>query len=93
METPKSSNFSSVQTLKDQPRKYYHTIEQDSKMEFLFRDAKQFTGLQHCQARSESKLNFHFNASLYFSWSSLNTIEQLKLKISLVVLEYGKFKT
>ena len=62
-------------------------------MEFLFRDAKQFTGLQHCQARSESKLNFHFNASLYFSWSSLNTIEQLKLKISLVVLEYGKFKT
>ena len=33
-------------------------------MEFLFRDAKQFTGLQHCQARSENKLNFHFNASL-----------------------------
>ena len=33
-------------------------------IEFLFRDAKQFTGLTHCQARSESKLYFHFNMSL-----------------------------
>ena len=33
-------------------------------IEFLFRDAKQHTGLNHCQARSENKLNFHFNASL-----------------------------
>ncbi len=31
---------------------------------FLFRDAKQFTGLSHCQARSENKLYFHFNTSL-----------------------------
>ena len=31
---------------------------------FLFRDAKQFTGLTDCQARSQAKLNFHFNASL-----------------------------
>jgi len=30
-------------------------------IEFLFRDAKQFTGLTHCQARSENKLYFHFN--------------------------------
>jgi hypothetical protein len=30
----------------------------------LFRDAKQYTGLNHCQARSENKLDFHFNASL-----------------------------
>lgn len=29
-------------------------------IEFLFRDAKQFTGLNHCQARSEEKLDFHF---------------------------------
>jgi IS4 transposase len=29
-------------------------------IEFLFRDAKQYTGLNHCQARSENKLNFHF---------------------------------
>ncbi|MBF0243594.1 MAG: transposase [Desulfamplus sp.] len=33
-------------------------------IEFLFRDAKQYTGLNHCQARSENKLDFHFNASL-----------------------------
>jgi DDE superfamily endonuclease len=33
-------------------------------IEFLFRDAKQFTGLTDCQARSQAKLTFHFNASL-----------------------------
>lgn len=33
-------------------------------MEFIFRDAKQYTGLEHCQARSANKLDFHFNASL-----------------------------
>jgi hypothetical protein len=33
-------------------------------IEFLFRDAKQFTGLSDCQARSQAKLDFHFNASL-----------------------------
>jgi hypothetical protein len=31
---------------------------------FLFRDSKQFTGLLDCQARAESALDFHFNASL-----------------------------
>jgi DDE superfamily endonuclease len=33
-------------------------------IEFLFRDAKQFTGLTDFQARSQAKLNVHFNASL-----------------------------
>jgi hypothetical protein len=33
-------------------------------IEFLFRDAKQFTGLTDCQARSQAKLNLHFHASL-----------------------------
>jgi hypothetical protein len=33
-------------------------------IEFLFRDAKQFTGLTDSQARSQAKLTFHFNASL-----------------------------
>ncbi|MEK7855937.1 MAG: transposase [Acidobacteriota bacterium] len=33
-------------------------------IEFLFRDAKQFAGLTHCQARSERKLHFHSNAAL-----------------------------
>jgi hypothetical protein len=33
-------------------------------IEFLYRDAKQYCGLTNCQARSEYKLNFHFNAVL-----------------------------
>lgn len=33
-------------------------------IEFLFRDAKQFTGLADCQARDQARLDFHFNASL-----------------------------
>ena len=32
-------------------------------IEFIFRDAKQFTGLSDCQARAVKKLDFHFNAS------------------------------
>lgn len=32
-------------------------------IEFVFRDAKQFTGLADCQARSKERLDFHFNAS------------------------------
>lgn len=41
--------------------KYYRLRFQ---MEYLFRDAKQHMGLEHCQARSEKKLDFHFNTSL-----------------------------
>jgi hypothetical protein len=33
-------------------------------IEFLYRDAKQHTGLTNCQARGKNKLDFHFNASL-----------------------------
>ena len=33
-------------------------------LEFVFRDAKQFTGLTHCQARNKEVLSFAFNASL-----------------------------
>ena len=33
-------------------------------IEFIFRDAKQFTGLTHAQTRDPKKLDFHFNASL-----------------------------
>ena len=40
---------------------YYKTRFQ---IEFIYRDAKQFTGLHDCQARSENKLDFHFNTSL-----------------------------
>ena len=43
-------------------------------IEFLFRDAKQFAGLNHCQARDEAKLDFHFNMSL----AAINIIQLLK---------------
>jgi DDE superfamily endonuclease len=33
-------------------------------IEFLFRDSKQFTGLNDCQARAKAALDFHFNAAL-----------------------------
>lgn len=33
-------------------------------IEFLYRDAKQHTSLNHCQARCEKKLNMHFNLAL-----------------------------
>ena len=33
-------------------------------IEFLFRDAKQFTSLSACQARSQAKLQVHFNTSM-----------------------------
>ncbi|MGK5090531.1 transposase [Deltaproteobacteria bacterium TL4] len=42
-------------------------------IEFIFRDAKQFTGLTDCQARNKEALNFHFNASL----SALNLLKKL----------------
>lgn len=40
-------------------------------IEFLFRDAKQFLGLNHCQARRAKALHFHFNASM----TALNLIK------------------
>jgi hypothetical protein len=33
-------------------------------IEFLFRDAKQYTGLADCQARNKQALEFHFNAAM-----------------------------
>ncbi|MCO5259559.1 MAG: transposase [Crocinitomicaceae bacterium] len=33
-------------------------------IEFLYRDAKQYAGLNHCEARSRKKLDFHWNMSL-----------------------------
>ena len=44
--------------------KIYQYYKVRFQIEFLFRDAKQFTGLNHCQARSENKMHFHVNTSL-----------------------------
>lgn len=45
-------------------------------IEFLFRDAKQFTGLTDCQARDQKALHFHLNAAL--AAVNLAKIEQLQ---------------
>ena len=33
-------------------------------MEFVFRDGKQFVGVNSCEARSENKIDFHVNIAL-----------------------------
>jgi hypothetical protein len=45
----------------DQVAEYYRLRYQ---LEFVIRDAKQHTGLTHCQARSEEKIDFHLNMSV-----------------------------
>ena len=47
-----------------EPQRLYRYDTARFQIEFLFRDAKQFTGLSDCQARSKAKLDFHFNAIL-----------------------------
>ena len=46
------------------PIQLYEAYRARFQIEFIFRDAKQFTGLSDCQARDEQKLDFHFNAAL-----------------------------
>lgn len=41
-----------------------HNYEARYQIEFLFRDAKQEAGLEHCQARSKEKNHFHVNTAL-----------------------------
>jgi SRSO17 transposase len=47
-----------------EPLRLYRAYKARFQIESIFRDAKQFTGLSDCQARSKTKLDFHFNASL-----------------------------
>jgi hypothetical protein len=57
-------------------RTILHYYQLRFKIEFLFRDAKQFCGLNHCQARNKEALHFHFNLSL----AAVN-IAQVKLQL------------
>lgn len=52
-------------------------------IEFLFRDAKQFTGLSDCQARQKAALHTHFNAAL-------TTLNLLKLEDRLQRVQQGE---
>lgn len=53
--------------------RYYHARFQ---IEFLFRDAKGATGLNHCQARNATAIDFHWNAA--FSALNLAKWEELQ---------------
>lgn len=41
-----------------------HAYNSRFQIEFLYRDAKQTAGLEHCQARSSEQLHFHVNTAL-----------------------------
>jgi hypothetical protein len=45
-------------------KELYRLYRARFQIEFIFRDAKQFTGLVDCQARDCQALHFHFNAAL-----------------------------
>ena len=72
---------------------YYRTRFQ---IEFCFRDAKQFNGPNHCQARDLRKLDFAFNASLVavnvakvvrtIHYSELSRIDNLYCGVKLVII-------
>ncbi|MEJ7709603.1 MAG: transposase [Pyrinomonadaceae bacterium] len=59
----------SAQTIYDYYRQRFH-------IEFLFRDAKQFAGLNDCQARDQQALHFHFNMAL--ASVGITKLEELK---------------
>ncbi|CAN5196039.1 transposase [soil metagenome] len=46
------------------PIKMYQFYVSRFQIEFVFRDAKGFTGLTDCQSRDAQRLHYHFNASL-----------------------------
>ncbi len=70
-------------------------------IEFLIRDAKQYTGLEECQARTETKLYNHFNMSLMSvslmkltCWASLTNKEDVPFSMrSIKTYFYNKFLT
>lgn len=70
-------------------------------IEFLIRDAKQYTGLEECQARSEIKLYNHFNMALmsvslmkFTCWATLENKKQVPFSMrSIKTYFYNKFLT
>jgi hypothetical protein len=55
----------------------YEIYKSRFQIEFVFRDAKQFTGLCDCQATKKETLDFHVNASLTaLNYSKINAIKR-----------------
>ena len=61
------------------PLRLYEYYKSRFQIEFIFRDAKQFTGLCDCQSRQAKSLDFHFNASL--AALNLAKLEQQKSRL------------
>jgi hypothetical protein len=64
-------------------------------IEFFIRDAKQHSGLEHCQARSQQKLHNHFNLSLanvslakQIFWSPLPNHDQVPFSMRTIKILY-----
>ena len=74
-QTTKTALLFSTDTELDAEEIYYY-YKARFQIEFIFRDAKQFTGLTDCQARDRFKLDFHFKASL--TALNLAKFEQLR---------------
>ena len=78
--------------------KYYRLRFQ---IEFLIRDAKSYTGLEHCQGRNEVKLYNHFNMALmsvsiikWLMWAKLPNKEEVSFSMRSVKTYFmNKFLT
>lgn len=55
-------------------------------LEFIIRDAKQFTGLTHCQARGEAELDFHLNMSV----AAVNLARLVSRRMSMSLSSYAR---
>ena len=80
--------------LKQSGEKIVRYYQARFQIEFLYRDAKQFTGLTNCQGRSKNKLDFHFNATLtaerFMCMFAINPNTPKNQKIVKELLNYGK---
>ncbi len=70
------------------PLHLYQCYTARFQIEFIFRDARQFTGLADCQARSPEALDSHVNASLTAenlakaAWQQQQTTEPLSFSMA-----------
>lgn len=78
--------------LEQDPKQIYHYYSLRFAIEFLFRDAKSHLGLQHCQAREEETLCFHFNfVFLILNLAKWEILQSGKSSISIADLKSEYF--
>ena len=70
------------------PWEVYHLYNARFQIEFVFRDAKQYCGLQDSQVRDAQALHFHFNLSL----ATLNLLRVEELARGLGVISIASAK-